>query len=78
MLTGPVPTAEIEAASSAVRTAWTRFAATGDPGWPAYDPEQRQVLLIDAQPHTGTYPEEASRALWQDHTFGALPLHISG
>ena len=76
MLTGPAPTPEVEATSAAIRSAWARFAATGEPGWPVYGPEQRLVLLLDAQPHTATYPEEASRILWQDHTFAALPLQV--
>jgi len=78
MLIGPEPTPEVEAASAAIRIAWARFAATGDPGWPAYDMRQRLVGILDAQPVTAPYPEEASRLLWQDHTFAALPLHVAG
>ena len=77
-LIGPEPTPEVEAASAALRAAWSRFAATGDPGWPAYDPEQRLTWLLDAQPGTAPYPEEQSRRLWQDHTFATLPLHTAG
>lgn len=57
-----------------MRAAWTAFAAHGDPGWPAYDDEQRLVRLFDTRPAIATYPEEASRLIWQDHTFPALPL----
>jgi len=60
----------------AIRAAWARFAATGEPGWPAYGSEQHLVLLLDAKPYTATYPEEASRLLWQNHTFAALPLQV--
>jgi para-nitrobenzyl esterase len=78
MMIGPEPTPEVEATSYALRTAWSRFAATGDPGWPAYDAEQRSTWIIDAQPATVPYPEEQSRRIWQDHTFAMLPLHIPG
>ncbi|WP_255441479.1 carboxylesterase/lipase family protein, partial [Actinoplanes sp. ATCC 53533] len=55
-LIGPEATPEVEAASAALRAAWSRFAATGDPGWPAYDAEQRLTWLLDAQPSTAPYP----------------------
>jgi para-nitrobenzyl esterase len=74
MLIGDPPSAEAEALSAWIRTAWTAFAANGDPGWPAYDADQRLVQLLDAQPAVAAYPEEASRLLWQQHTFPALPL----
>ena len=41
----------------------------GDPGWPAYDTGQRLTQLFDTRPVVTAYPEEASRLLWQDHTF---------
>jgi para-nitrobenzyl esterase len=71
---GLEPTPEVEALSARIRTAWTGFAAEGDPGWPAYDPEERLVQVFDTEPSVTPYPEEASRRLWQDHTFEALPL----
>jgi len=77
MLIGPEPSPEVEAVSAALRAAWARFAATGDPGWPAYEPERRLVRLLDVQPVTAQYPEEESRRLWQDHSFAALPLHAA-
>lgn len=74
MLIGPQPSPEAETLSARFRTAWTTFATTGDPGWPAYDTEQRLVQVFDANPTVTAYPEETSRLLWQDHTFEALPL----
>ena len=74
LLIGETPSAEAEALSARIRAAWTAFAADGDPGWPAYDAEQRLVQLLDTPPAVSTYPEEASRVLWQQHTFPALPL----
>ncbi|WP_425246227.1 carboxylesterase/lipase family protein [Streptomyces sp. NEAU-NA10] len=74
MLIGPVPSPETEALSARVRSAWTSFAATGDPGWPAYDTERRLVQLLDTEPTVAPYPEDASRRLWERHPFAELPL----
>ena len=49
MLIGDGPNPEAEALSARMRAAWTAFAADGDPGWPAYDAEQRLVQLFDAR-----------------------------
>jgi para-nitrobenzyl esterase len=68
------PSAEAEALSGWIRAAWTAFAAEGSPGWPPFDAEQRLVQLLDTPPTVTAYPEEASRLLWQQHTFSALPL----
>ncbi|MEU5082477.1 MULTISPECIES: carboxylesterase/lipase family protein [Streptomyces] len=74
MLIGPEPSPRTEALSARFRSAWTAFAATGDPGWPAYDTGRRLVRLFDAAPAVAAYPEEASRRLWQRHVFAPLPL----
>jgi para-nitrobenzyl esterase len=74
LLIGETPSAEAEALSARMRAAWTAFAADGDPGWPAYDAEQQLVQLFDTRPAVTAYPEEASRLLWHEHTFPALPL----
>ncbi|MFI6575652.1 carboxylesterase/lipase family protein [Nocardiopsis sp. NPDC050513] len=74
LLIGPEPSAEAEALSARVRTAWTGFAATGDPGWPDYAADQRLTWVVDAEPKVSAYPEESSRLLWREHTFPALPL----
>ena len=74
MLIGDAPNPQAEALSARMRAAWTAFAAVGDPGWIAYDPEQRLVQLFDAEPTIVAYPEETSRRIWQDHTIPVLPL----
>ncbi|MEU9781878.1 carboxylesterase family protein [Streptomyces phaeochromogenes] len=74
MLIGPELSPGTEALSAHVRSAWTAFARTGDPGWSPYDSGRRLVHLLDTEPTTATYPEEASRRLWERHTFSALPL----
>jgi para-nitrobenzyl esterase len=68
------PSPEAQALSARFRASWTAFARTGDPGWPAYDTEHRSVQVLDAEPVVTAYPEEASRRLWQDYAFPALPL----
>lgn len=74
MLIGENPSPEAEALSAHIRAAWTAFAAHGDPGWPAYDAEQRLVQVFDTRPAVTAYPEETSRLLWQDHAFPVVPL----
>jgi para-nitrobenzyl esterase len=74
MLIGDNPTPEAAALSADMRAAWTAFAAHGDPGWAAYDDEQRLVRLFDTPSTTAAFPEESSRLIWQDHSFPALPL----
>ncbi|MFE9478990.1 carboxylesterase/lipase family protein [Streptomyces spororaveus] len=74
VLIGESPFPEAEELSARMRGAWTEFAAHGDPGWPAYDTGQRLVQLFGTRTTLTAYPEEASRRIWQDHTFPALPL----
>jgi para-nitrobenzyl esterase len=75
-LIGPPPYPAAEEVSAQFRTAWTRFAATGDPGWPAYDPQHRLTRVFDLPPAVTAYPEETSRRLWQDH-FPPQPLPLT-
>jgi para-nitrobenzyl esterase len=73
-LIGPPPALVAQEMSAQFRGAWTRFAATGDPGWPAYDPRERLTRVFDLSLAVTAYPEEASRRLWADHVPAALPL----
>jgi len=77
MLLGDKPPPHAEALGTRLRTAWTTFAATGDPGWPAYDTGRRLVQIFDTAPAVAAYPEETSRRLWLNHTFAALPLRAA-
>ncbi len=65
LFSGTEPSPEALALSSRFRSSWTAFAHTGDPGWPAYDTERRLVQVLDAEPVVASYPEEASRRLWE-------------
>ena len=74
VLIGDPPSPAAEELSAQMRTAWTAFATHGDPGWPPYDADHRRTQLFDTPSTVTAYPEEASRLLWQDHSFPALPL----
>ncbi|MFF3913253.1 carboxylesterase/lipase family protein [Streptomyces sp. NPDC001852] len=71
---GGRPTPEAERLTTFMRAAWTSFARTGDPGWPAYDPASRPVQVLDAEPTVAPYPEERSRRIWEGYDFAPLPL----
>jgi para-nitrobenzyl esterase len=73
-LIGDRPPPETAGLTARVRAAWTAFAATGDPGWPAYDPRERHTWIIDSEPAVRPYPEETSRLLWADHPFAPVGL----
>ena len=74
MLTGPNPPAEFVALGDTMRREWLAFAATGEPGWPAYGTEHRSTRVYDLQPDVVSYPEEPSMHLWERHQFDALGL----
>ncbi|MER5217986.1 carboxylesterase family protein [Streptomyces sp. NPDC002838] len=46
----PGATAGARDLTSQIRTAWTSFATSGDPGWPAYDSRQRLTRIFDTPP----------------------------
>ena len=74
LLFGQEPAPEAYAAAAQLRETWTTFAATGDPGWPAYDPVHRTTQIFDEVTTVAAYPENQSRLLWQDFPFSTLPL----
>ena len=78
LLLGQEPPPAAAELSARVRAAWIAFATTGDPGWPAYEPQNRHTWIIDTEPGVTAYPEEASRELWAGHTFDPLTLRARG
>ncbi|HEY5784527.1 MAG TPA: carboxylesterase family protein [Microlunatus sp.] len=74
MLIGDAPSPEALALSAQMLSAWASYATHGDPGWPAYDTEQRPVQRFDTESAVVAYPEERSRRIWQHHIFPVLPL----
>ena len=73
-LFGDQPSPQVAAVSRELQQAWARFATTGDPGWPAYRPEQRLTRVLDVESKTLPYPEAASRAIWQGRAPAPLDL----
>ncbi|NUW38676.1 carboxylesterase/lipase family protein [Nonomuraea rhodomycinica] len=69
-LTGGSP--DLPKVSEQFVTAWTGFAATGDPGWPRHDPATAVTHLFDASPSDAEDPEAASRALWSRTGFPVI------
>ena len=66
---------EARALTARFQSAWTGFARSGDPGWPAYEvPGERLTQVLDVEPEVRPYPEEVSRRLWEAYDFAALPL----
>ncbi|MFC8432925.1 carboxylesterase/lipase family protein [Streptomyces sp. NPDC057253] len=66
---------EARALTARFQSAWTGFARSGDPGWPAYEvPGGRLTQVLDVEPEVRPYPEEVSRRLWEAYDFAALPL----
>ncbi|MFI6290667.1 carboxylesterase/lipase family protein [Nonomuraea sp. NPDC050790] len=63
---------EAEGVSAQFRSAWTRFAATGEPGWPEYEPVNAVTHLFDVTPSDVGDPESATRALWTEAGFPAM------
>jgi para-nitrobenzyl esterase len=74
LFAGATISEEVKELSSHFRRAWTAFARTGDPGWPAYDTQRQLVQVLDVKPEVREYPEQASRKLWEGYDFPPLPL----
>ena len=47
-----------------VHGAWVAFGRDGDPGWRAWTPEERSVMVFDAPSELTTAPRDAELALW--------------
>lgn len=61
---GTPPPDDFAALSHRIRTAWTSFAATGDPGWPSFDPHLRTTRLWAATSTDTGYPVPESHRIW--------------
>ncbi|MEU9040698.1 MULTISPECIES: carboxylesterase family protein [unclassified Kitasatospora] len=72
---GDPPSPEVVRVSQELQRAWIRFATTGDPGWPAFDPDAQLTRVLDARSETVRYPEQAAREIWAGHPLTAYDLH---
>ncbi|MFI2607430.1 carboxylesterase/lipase family protein [Kitasatospora sp. NPDC018619] len=71
---GDPPPPEVVRVSAELRQAWVRFATTGDPGWPAFDPDEQLTRVLDARSQTVRYPEQAAHRIWAGHPLTAYDL----
>ncbi|HEX2484686.1 MAG TPA: carboxylesterase/lipase family protein [Myxococcota bacterium] len=55
---------EVEALSAAMMDAWLRFAASADPGWPAYEPSRRVTRVFGRSFATDEDPRSDERRVW--------------
>jgi len=55
----------VETLATTVQDAWLRFARSGDPGWPAYDPSTRATMLLGEQCGVADDPMAAERRAWE-------------
>jgi para-nitrobenzyl esterase len=71
----PPPTAAAEI-SGQMQAAWTAFARDANPGWSAYDEQDRATRVFDSGDRGGIRPnpEEASRRLWADTSIDLIDL----
>ncbi|WAL65458.1 carboxylesterase family protein [Amycolatopsis cynarae] len=67
LLGNPVPP-EAEMLSAQIRKAWLSFAATGDPGWPEYEPGTALTRIWDVPVSVVSDPEATSRRIWARST----------
>ncbi|MFF3613225.1 carboxylesterase/lipase family protein [Streptomyces sp. NPDC002580] len=54
--------------ADAMHGAWVRFAAHGDPGWPAWDDSHPVHVFGAGDPHTVRGPRDRELALWEDES----------
>ncbi|MFG1944756.1 carboxylesterase/lipase family protein [Nonomuraea sp. NPDC048826] len=54
------------ALSGRICAAWTGFAATGDPGWPAFDGSGGITRIWDDTPRDTAYPAAGSLRIWRE------------
>ncbi|HSN38338.1 MAG TPA: carboxylesterase family protein [Arthrobacter sp.] len=50
--------------ADAMHAAWVSFAASGDPGWPGYDPEHRNTMHFNTEARVVPDPRAWERQLW--------------
>jgi para-nitrobenzyl esterase len=62
------PTPAQQAMSDRVMDAFVRFARTGDPGWPPYDPAKRRTMIFDRESRVENDPRQ-----WERELFARVP-----
>jgi len=65
LVTGPAPPQEL---ANDMHGRWLAFAATGDPGWAPYTPEQRAVMTFDVESGVVDDPRGEERTAWPEQS----------
>jgi para-nitrobenzyl esterase len=68
------PSAAVLKVSQEIRTAWTSFAKTGDPGWSPFRASDQNAQVFDVTSAETDGIEATSEALWRSHRFAELDL----
>jgi para-nitrobenzyl esterase len=64
MLGGMLGAAPPQALADAMHRAWVAFAASGDPGWPPYEPSRRATMVFDTESRVADDLRRFERELW--------------
>ncbi|MFD2422222.1 carboxylesterase/lipase family protein [Amycolatopsis pigmentata] len=59
-------TREPHSLATAMHTAWVRFATTGDPGWPTYEPLNRATMVFDDSSEVVADAAGSERRAWEE------------
>ncbi|MGW6707699.1 carboxylesterase/lipase family protein, partial [Streptomyces sp. NPDC054956] len=65
---GKDPSPDFTRLSERVRSSWTTFATSGDPGWAPFTAERPTVRLWDTEPSVAEDPLPASRRIWHEQS----------
>jgi len=65
MLGGLLGSDPPQALADAMHGAWVAFAATGDPGWPRYEPVRRATMRFDTVSRIVDDPRSFERGVWE-------------
>lgn len=72
-LFGSTVPVEFETLSAEMRSAWVSFAATGNPGWPRYQPGDWSARIWGRPSTVSADPTAVSAAIWDRHEPGQRP-----
>ncbi|MFE5773076.1 carboxylesterase/lipase family protein [Streptomyces sp. NPDC056485] len=65
---GKPPSQEFIRLSERLRSSWISFAASGDPGWPAFSADRPTTRVWDVEPALTEDPLPASRRIWREQS----------
>ncbi|MGW8781405.1 carboxylesterase family protein [Streptomyces sp. NPDC055796] len=68
LLGGKPPSPDFIRLSEQLRSSWTSFAASGDPGWPRFTEDRPTTRIWDVVPTLTEDPLPASRRIWRERS----------